>query len=70
MPDDMQPDIKVTLTLEVRDPNNYSDEPPVAARTFTAEVNTDGNRFDLARKNAYGLVESASAWLTEQKALR
>lgn len=64
---DKQPDIKVTLTVEIRDPNNYDDKAPAAERVFTTSVDTDSDKFRLARANVAGLSDSALAWLRDEE---
>lgn len=70
MPDDMQPDVRVILTVEVRHPNSYVDEEPASKETFTADINTDGNKYQMARSNVRGLAESASEWLRNREQSR
>lgn len=67
MPDDMLPDIEVSLTIKIRQPNNYINEEPVAERTFTSDVNTDADRFEMAARNVSGLTNAAHVWLREQE---
>jgi hypothetical protein len=61
-----QPDIEVTLTVKVRRPNNFVGEDPVAERTFTTGVDTDGDLFEVARANVNALSNSAKDWLMDE----
>lgn len=67
MANDIQPDVRVVLTVEVRHPNNFADEEPAFARTFTSEVNTDANKVEIASKNVAGLATTANEWLYQQE---
>lgn len=67
MSDDMQPDIEVTLTVKIREPNSYTDEEPIVAETFTATVNTDANKYEMARRSIAGIAESTDFWLRRKE---